>query len=106
MAAMAFSIAVLGSGAFFAQSRGFVETQKRYREAVYLSAQKIEELKAGGYDGIVAGQTQQNLSLDGVPVVRKVTVVDNGSLKTVTVSVAWTCKNRQRQVSLTTLIAP
>jgi hypothetical protein len=71
-----------------------------------LAAQKLEELKAGPYGSIVAGDTGENLSLEDLSYTRSTHTVNAGLYKEVTVTVSWGPTGNAHNVSMVTCIAP
>ena len=103
------TIVIVGSSFLFITGKTQVSLQKHYRAATQLAAQKLEELKAGSYGSIVAGDDSNSISLEDVSYTRSVHTVNAGSYKEVTVTVSWKQRSIEqisRSVSLVTVIAP
>lgn len=61
-------IVIIGSSVLFVAGRSQVSMQERNRVATELAAQKLEELKAGGYNDIVEGESEElKCQLEGQP---------------------------------------
>ena len=102
IAAIICGIVILGASFFFVTGRSQVSLQGNYRQAIQLAAQKIEELKAGGYDQMET----EDFTFESVSYVRSIKVEDVSLYKTVKVTVQWSQMGKQRSVSLDTYIAP
>jgi len=106
IAVLIFAIAILGGYFLCFYSKSQINVQGRYRIAAHLAAQKLEELKAGDYYAIAAGETEEGLSLEGLYFTRRTTAEDLGLYKKVTVSVNWPQMGKTHDVSLVTFVAP
>jgi prepilin-type N-terminal cleavage/methylation domain-containing protein len=108
MAAILIVTIVIAGGSFlFVTGRSQVNLQKHYRVATQLATQKLEELKAGSYDAIVLGDTEDPpISLEDLSYNRSIHTADVGLYKEVTVTVSWLQGNNSRNVSMVTCIAP
>lgn len=108
VAILVLSIIILGSSFLFVSGQGYIDMRGRHRIAAELAAQKLEELKAGNYNDIAEGETEESFSLDDLPYTRSVATEtrDGGLYKKVQVTVSWQQMGKQRNVSLDTFIAP
>ena len=100
------AIVIIGAAQFFVTGRKQVNLQGHYRKAIHLAAQKIEELKSDNYDNIVAGEAEENLSLNDFSYGRRIMIENAGLYKKVGVTVNWSIADQHSQVSLATFIAP
>ena len=100
------AIVIIGAAQFFVTGRKQVNLQGHYRKAVHLAAQKIEELKSDNYNNIIAGEAEENLSLNDFSYGRRINIENAGLYKKVGVTVNWSIAGQQSQVSLATFIAP
>ena len=102
------SIIIVGSSLLFVSGQSYIDMRGRHRIAAELAAQKLEELKAGNYNDITEGETEESFSLDDLPYTRSVATEtrDGGLYKKVQVTVSWQQIGKQRNVSLATFIAP
>lgn len=101
-----FVIMVIGGISLFVHGRSQIHLRKHYRAASQLAAQKFEELKAGNYDDMVAGETTEYVSVEDLSYDRTTQTQDLGSYKKVDVSVNWQQGSKNHDVSLATFIAP
>jgi len=106
LAVLIFATAILGGYFLCFYSRSQINLQERYRVAAHLAAPKIEELKAGSYSSISAGETEESLALEDLSYRRSVGTEDVGLYKKVTVTVHWPQMGKDHNVSLVTFIAP
>ena len=106
VAILVLALVILGGFFLFSYGRGQIDVQKNYRVAVQLAAQKLEELKAGNYNDIEEGETQEYLSLGNLSCGRSIATENVGLCKKVEVSVSWQQMNKQHNVSLATFIGP
>ena len=106
IAVLIFATAILGGYFLCFYSRSLINVQERYRAAAHLAAQKLEELKAGNYYSIVAGETEEGLSSGGLSFTRRTAAEDTGLYKKVTVTVHWPQMGKDHNVSLVTFVAP
>jgi prepilin-type N-terminal cleavage/methylation domain-containing protein len=106
VAVLILTIVIAGGSFSYIYGRSRIDLWKDYRAAGQLAAQKLEELKAGNYDDIEAGGTEESLSLEDSPYGRSILTEDVGLYKKVTVAVHWQQRGEQHYVSLTTFIAP
>lgn len=99
------TIVILGSAVLFVYGLGHVTLSKNYRVATELAAQKLEQFRADNHYhiDIPDGETSEDISLGGVSFTRDTMTEDIGLYKKVKVTVNWTQKNRDRDVSLVTL---
>jgi len=99
------TIVILGSAVLFVYGLGHVSLSKNYRVATELAAQKLEQFRADNHYhiDIPDGETSEDISLGGVSFTRDTMTEDIGLYKKVKVTVNWTQKNRDRDVSLVTL---
>jgi prepilin-type N-terminal cleavage/methylation domain-containing protein len=108
------TIALMGTSHVYVQARRFVVNQQYSRVAVQLAAQKIETLKAAGYDGIASSIPQQTLTLGGQSYLRQtqvsLTATPTPTLpkpcKKLMVTVQWSLGTSLHQVTLATSIGP
>jgi len=106
VAILIFSIVITGGSILFVSGRNQINLRERYRVGVQLASQKLEQLKAGNYEDIAVGETEEGLSLEGLSFSRSTVAEDLGSYKKVTVTVDWPHMGKDHNVSLVTLIAP
>jgi len=100
------AIVMLGGSSLFVHGRSQIDLQKNARVAVQLAAQKLEELKAGSYNDIEEGQTEECISLEDSSFTRTVDTEDTGKYKKVRVAVSWKQASKDHAVGLATIIAP
>jgi Tfp pilus assembly protein PilV len=98
------TIVIIGGSFLFVTGRSQISTQKHYRVATQLAAQKLEELKAGNYNDVVTEEPNA-VPLEDVSYNRSVLAEDLGSYKRVTVTIIWGPSN-EHSVDLVTCIAP
>lgn len=106
VALLVFSIVVMGGSFLFVSGRNQITLRERYRVAVGLASQKLEELKGGSYYSIQIGETEEGLSSGGLSFTRRTVAEDLGLNKKITVSVNWPQMGKTHDVSLVTLVAP
>lgn len=106
IAALIFSIVVIGGFALFTSGRSQIALRKHHRVAAQLAAQRLEELKAGSYNDILVGKTEEAISLEDFSYSRTIATEDVGLYKKVEVTVHWDEMSKQRPVTLVTFIAP
>jgi Tfp pilus assembly protein PilV len=106
VAVLIVTIVMIGGSLLFVTGRSQINQQKHRRAAVQLAAQKLEELKAGDYDAITIGDTEESLSLEDLSYSRSTHAEDASSYKDVTVTVSWGPTGNEHNVSLVTSIAP
>jgi prepilin-type N-terminal cleavage/methylation domain-containing protein len=105
-------IALIGTSYAYVQARRFVVNQRYSRVAVQLAAQKIETLKAVGYNGIALSIPQEKLTVGGQSYLRQTQVSLTAApttdvpnpCKEIMVTVLWSLGTNQHQVTLTTYI--
>ncbi len=100
------AIVAAGGSYLFITGKNQVSLQKHYRVATQLAAQRLEELKAGSYYDIAAGDDSNSITLEKVSYTRNIHTVAVGTYKEITVTVSWQQGHLARNVSLVTLIAP
>lgn len=106
--AMAFvivTIVIVGCSMLFVTGRYHITQQKNYRTATCLASQRLDELKAGSYGDIAEGSSDEDINFDSTSYTRNTNTVDDGTYKTVWVTVSWPGKT-DPSVSLVTIIAP
>ena len=64
VSALICALVIIGASLFFVTGRSQVNLQGRYRQAVQLAAQKMEELKAGNYDELTVQAAEEDLPLN------------------------------------------
>jgi Tfp pilus assembly protein PilV len=106
VAILIFTIVIVGCSFLLAFGRSQISIQEHYQVATYLAGQKLEELKAGDYYSIQAGQTQEDISLEDLPYSRVTDIEEDGLCKKVSVTVQWEQTGGQRNVNLVTFIGP
>ena len=99
-------IVIMGSSLLFVYARSQIHLRKHYRVAVQLTAQKLEELKAGSYNDIVGSEMQESIPLEDLSYSRSLETEDIGSYKKVKVTTYWEQMGKEHNVSLVTFIAP
>ncbi len=105
-------IALMGTSYAYALARRFVVNQRYSRVAVQLAAQKIETLKAAGYNSIALSIPQETLTVAGHSYLRQTQVSLTAAptadvpkpCKQLTVTVLWSLGTNQHQVTLATYI--
>jgi prepilin-type N-terminal cleavage/methylation domain-containing protein len=108
------AITVIGTPYAYVLSRRFVVNQRYSRTAVQLAAQKIETLRAAGYDGIAGSIPEEKLTMAGQSYLRRtrvsLTATPTASVpkpcKELSVTVLWSGGTNQRQVTLAAYIGP
>lgn len=108
VAILILAIVVIGGSSFFVYGRSWISLQGRYRAAIQLAAQKLEQLKADNYYEIEEGETQESVSLGDSSCIRSVQTEtkDGGLYKKLQVTVRWNQMGKERNVSLVSYIAP
>ncbi len=106
IALLVVAITGIGTSYFFVYGRGQVRLRNDYRLAGVLASEKLEELMATPYSDITAGQTTEVRPVQERTFNRTYEVTDLGQAKQVDVTVSWTYRDKQPQVTLTTQIAP
>ncbi len=109
------SIALIGTSSMYVSGRQQIIKQGQYQEAVHLTSQKLEQIKAIGYFGIAQGEQEEELALCGLTCKRHTriepTTASTANLpnpcKKVTVATQWTgTAADQHEVKLVTYIGP
>jgi prepilin-type N-terminal cleavage/methylation domain-containing protein len=114
LAVVIMTIALIGTSHVYVQARQFVVSQRYSRVAVRLAAQKIETLKAAGYNGIASSIPPETLTLAGKSYLRQtqvsLTATPTATLpkpcKKLMVTVLWLLGTNLHQVTLATYIGP
>ena len=106
VAILIFTLVIIGAYSSYVYARKQIGLRKHYRVAVQLAAQKLEELKAAGYNDIEEGGTVENTSLEGFSYSRNTNTEDVGLYKKIQVNVNWQQMGRVHNVNLATFIAP
>ncbi len=114
IAAIILVIALIGTSVSFFSGRRHLINQQFYRAAAHLASQKLEELKARGYDNVAEDDVEEQLSFNGVSYQRRtVTELTAGPTpqtpkpcKKATVTISWSVVNDQHQATLVTYIGP
>lgn len=106
VAMLIFSVLIIGGHHHFTYGRGQIALRRNYRAALQLAAQKMEELKAGNYDNITEGITEETLTLGEHSCSRSTDANDAGLYKQINVTVNWNQMGKEHNMSLDTFIAP
>ncbi|MBN2019842.1 MAG: prepilin-type N-terminal cleavage/methylation domain-containing protein [Sedimentisphaerales bacterium] len=114
VAAVILVIALIGTSAMFVSGRKHIMSQQFYRASAQLASQKLEELKATGYDSVPVGQNEEQVSWNGVAYTRQTDVALTASptagtpkpCKKITVTISWSLAAGQHEARLVTYIGP
>jgi type II secretory pathway pseudopilin PulG len=114
IAAVILVIALIGTSASFVAGRKYIMNQQFYRASAQLASQKLEELKAAGYDNVPVGQNEEQVSWNGMMYTRKTqtALISSPSAQTpkpckkVTVIISWSLAADQHEARLVTYIGP
>ena len=114
IAAIILVIALIGTSTLFVSGRKQLISQQFYRAAAHLCSQKLEECKAVGYENLVEGEFEENVSFNGVAYQRQtlteLTAVPSAEIpkpcKRVTVTIRWSIVDDQHQAHFVTYIGP
>jgi Tfp pilus assembly protein PilV len=109
------TIVLIGTSSMYVSGRRQIIKQGQYQEAVHLTSQKLEEIKAIGYFGIAQGEQEEELALRGLTCQRHTKIEPTAAptaglpnpCKKVTVTTRWTdTAADQHEVKLVTYIGP
>jgi len=113
LAALVLVIAILGISSAYVSGRRFVVSQQHYQIATQLASQKFEDLKTLGYNNIVEGEEDEELSVNGQSYQRRTQIemtaepsaeVPRPCMKA-TVTIEWSLDGAEhRQANLVTYI--
>ena len=114
IAAVILVIALIGTSSSFVNGRRQLINQQFYRAAAQIASQKLEELKATGYELIPIGTTQDSVSFNGLTFNRQTvtqlisapTAETPKPCKRVAVTISWSVVTDQHQARLVTYIGP
>jgi Tfp pilus assembly protein PilV len=115
LAVLIMVIAVIGVSSSFVSGRRFVVDQRYYQAAAQLASQKLEELKAAGYDNINTGQEEEELTVGQQPYLRRTQIVLTATpttdvpkpCKKAAVTIQWTLYGLDvHEATLITYIGP
>jgi Tfp pilus assembly protein PilV len=107
-------IALVGTSLMYASGRRFLVGQQHYRMAVQLASQKLEQLKASGYDNIAEGEEEREFLIDGLTYLRHTQVELTADptadmpmpCKKATVTTVWSSGADQHETQLVIYIGP
>jgi Tfp pilus assembly protein PilV len=107
-------ISVVGTSLMYASGRRFLVGQQHYRMAVQLASQKLEQLKASGYDNIGEGEEEKEFSIDGLTYLRHTQVELSADptadvpkpCKKAAVTIVWSSGADQHETQLVIHIGP
>jgi Tfp pilus assembly protein PilV len=115
VAALILVIALIGTSSTYVTGRWQIVNQRYYRAAAQLASQKIEELKANGYDNIDEGEDEEEFSVGGLTYQRRtqteLTAEPSAEVpkpcKKATVTILWSLRGEhQHEARLVTYIGP
>jgi len=114
LAALILVIAIIGTSSSYVLARRLVVKQQHSRAAVQFASQKLEQLKAAGYDNVAVGQNEETLSVERQSYLRRTQVILTAQpttevpkpCKKVTVTVVWSYIAGQNESCLVTYIGP
>jgi Tfp pilus assembly protein PilV len=115
VAALILVIALIGTSSTYVSGRWQIANQRYYRAAAQLASQKLEELKANGYDNINVGQDDEELTIGGLTYERRTQTVLTAApsaevpkpCKKATVTIRWSLRGEnQHEARLVTYIGP
>ncbi len=103
-------IALLGISTSYVSGRRHLASQREYQTAALMASQKIEEVKALGYEGVSVSEEEEELSLGNYTYARHTSIeltatpsTDNPKpCKKVTVTINWL----QHEARIVTYIGP
>jgi len=115
IAALILVIAIIGTSGTYVSGRQHIVGRRYYQGAAQLASERIEQLKAAGYENIAEGVSEESdLSVGGVVYVRRTSIALSAEptpsipkpCKKATVTIEWTIGTQLRQASLVTYIGP
>jgi prepilin-type N-terminal cleavage/methylation domain-containing protein len=114
LAVLILVIALIGTSSTYVTGRQYIVNQRYYRTAAQLASQKLEGLKATGYDLIGDANAVEQLSIDGLTYQRRtqtqLTATPTAEVpkpcKKATVTIVWSLAGTQHQARLVTYIGP
>ena len=114
IAAVIVVIVVIGTSVMFVSGRKYIVDQQFYREAAQLASQKLEELKADGYDKVLEGDNTDQLTFNSITYQRQTQIALTSApsvnvpkpCKKVTVTISWSIVHANHKAILVTYIGP
>ncbi len=115
VAAVILVIALIGTSSTYVSGRWQIVNQRYYRAAAQLASQKIEDLKASGYDNIDVGDDEEEISVGSLTYQRRtqteLTAAPSAEVpkpcKKATVTILWSLRGEsQHEARLVTYIGP
>jgi Tfp pilus assembly protein PilV len=114
LAVLILIISLIGTSLTYVSGRRFLVGQQYYRAAVQLASQKLEELKASGYDNINEGEEEEEVSMNGLTYIRHTQIELTADptagvpmpCEKATVTIVWTLGADQHETQLVIYIGP